>query len=202
MKIYVASNAAGGTSNLLVKQLARIALQPGRASPVIVVDDRYNLDQVSKGDAPVAHTSYHLDDFLHDKGSIADGVMLVDANQIATKLNALATKWVLFEFGQNDHATCLDFVRKLARYNYMTPMLRQKNVVFSVPCMYLVVFAQTLNEVFNNLPSSPMAVAQSGQIGMLFLSTKVERIFVSLPLLFAPLIRLNRFLIFIYKRFR
>ncbi|MBN0203662.1 hypothetical protein JTL45_34350, partial [Pseudomonas aeruginosa] len=108
---------------------------------------------------------------------------------------------VLFEFGQNDQATCLDFVRKLARYNYMTPTLRTKSVVFSVPGMFLAFFAKTLNESFNNLPASPIAVAQSGQVGMLLLSTKIERVFVSLPLLSAPLIRLNRLMMFIYRRF-
>ncbi|GAD64471.1 hypothetical protein [Aquipseudomonas alcaligenes] len=201
MKIYVVSNGGQATADQLVKQLSRITLQHGKASPVIVVDDRYNLDQVLMDDAPVANTSYHLDDFLHDKGSIADGVMMVDANQIATKLRALTAEWVLFEFGQNDQATCLDFVRKLARYNYMTPTLRTKSVVFSVPSMYLAFFARTLNESFNSLPSSPIAVAQSGQVGMLLLSTKIERVFVSLPLLSAPLIRLNRLMMFIYRRF-
>ncbi|KKJ94254.1 hypothetical protein PK34_18925 [Stutzerimonas stutzeri] len=201
MKIYVVSNGVQDTANQLVKQLAKITLQDSKASPVIVVDDRYNLDQVSEGDASVANTSYRLDDFLHDKGSIADGVMMVDANQIATKLNELGTEWVLFEFGQNDKATCFDFVRKLARYNFMTPTLRDRSVVFSVPSIYLGHFASAINESFNNLPAGPLAVDQSGQVGMLLMSIRIERVFVSLPLLSAPLIRMNRLVMFVYRRF-
>lgn len=202
MKIYVVSNGAQDTTDNLVKQLARITLQDSsKATPVIVVDDRYNLTQVSQNDVPVDHSSFHLNDFLHDNGSIADGVMLVNANQIATKLNALAPDWAVFEFGQNDQQTCLDFFRKLARYNYMTPALRHKSVVFSVPSMYLTFFAQTLNQAFNNLPTGQFKVAQSGQVGMLMSSIWIERVFVSRSLLLAPLIRLSRLAMFIYRRF-
>ncbi|HCF9865404.1 TPA: hypothetical protein NI798_005741 [Pseudomonas aeruginosa] len=201
MKIYVASNGFNDTADQLVKQLARIQLQDSKATPVVVVDERYNLGHALVEDADVPSTAFNLDDFLHEKGSIADGVMLVDANQIATKLFGLDSEWVVFEFGQNDQQTCIDFVRKLARYNYMTPTLRNKNVVFSVSSMYLAYFARTLNESFNNLPVGDLAVAKSGQVGMLMMSTKIERVFVGLPLLTAPLIRLNRLLMFIYGRF-
>ncbi|OOV93603.1 hypothetical protein [Pseudomonas sp. MF4836] len=202
MKIYVVSNGAQDTTDHLVKQLASITLQDStKATPVIVVEDRYNLTQVSQNDAPVDHSSFHLNDFLLEKGSIANGVMLVDANQIATKLNALATDWAVFECGQNDQQTCIDFFRKLARYNYITPTLRHKSVVFSVPSMYLAFFAQTLNQAFNNLPAGQLVVAQSDQVRMLMLSTDIERVFVSFPLLWAPFIRLNRLAMFIYKRF-
>lgn len=201
MKIYVASNDFNNTSDQLVKQLARINLQATKATPVVVIDERYNLDRALVEDAAVPNSAFHLDDFPHEKGSIDDGMMLVDANQIATKLSALDSEWVVFEFGQNDQQTCLDFIRKLARYNYMTPTLRNKNVVFSVPSMYLAYFARTINESFNNLPVGALAVAKSGQVEMLMLSTKIERTFVSLPLLYAPLIRLNRLMMFIYRRF-
>ncbi|PBY99096.1 hypothetical protein CJT42_32925, partial [Pseudomonas aeruginosa] len=67
--------------------------------------------------------------------------------------------------------------------------------------IYLAFFARMLNEAFNNLPIGPIAVAQSGQVGMLMMSTKIERVFVSLPLLSAPLIRLNRLVMFVYRRF-
>ncbi|MBB6343226.1 hypothetical protein HNP49_003424 [Pseudomonas fluvialis] len=201
MRIYVASNDFSDTADQLVKQLARINLQTTKATPVAVVDERYELSQALVKDADIPNTAFHLDDFLHEKGSVADGVMLVDANQIATKLSSLDTEWVLFEFGQNDQQTCIDFVRKLARYNYMTPTLRDTCVIFSVPSMYLGYFARTLNESFNNLAVGDLAVAKSGQVGMLMLSTKVERVFVGLPLLTAPLIRLNRLLMFVYDRF-
>ncbi len=202
MKIYVVSNGAQDTTGQLVKQLARITLQDSsKATPVIVVDDRYNLTQRSHDDAAVDNNSFHLNDFLHEEGSNANGIMSVNANKIATKLSALTTDWAVFEVGQNDQQTCLDFFRKLAHYNYITPTLRHKNVVFSVPSIYLTFFAQTLNHSFNNLPTGQLAVMQSGQVKMLILSTDIERVFVSFPLLLAPFIRLNRLAMFIYRRF-
>lgn len=202
MNIYVVSNGVQGTTDQLIKQLARITLQvSSKATPVIVVDDCYNLTQVSQDDAPVDHRAFHLNEFLHDNGRIADGVMLVDANRIATKLSALAPDWVMFEHGQNDQQTSLDFFRKLARYNYVAPTLRHKNVVFSVPSLYLAFFAQTLNQAFNNLPVGQLAVAQSGHVRMMMLSTDIERVFFSVPLLLTPLIRLSRLVMFIYRRF-
>lgn len=202
MKIYVVSNGVQDTTGHLVKQLSRITMQDSsKATPVIVVDDRYNLTQISHDDTAAESSSFHLNDFLHEKGSSADGEISVNANKIATKLSALTTDWVVFEFGQNDQQTCLDFFRKLARYNYITPMLRHKNVVFLVPSIYLAFFAQSLNHSFNNLPTGQLAVAQSGQVKMLILSTDIERVFVSFPLLLAPFIRLNRLAMFIYRRF-
>lgn len=200
MKIYVVSNGIQDTADQLVEQLSRITPQDSKASPVIVVDDRYNLHLGSENYAPLANTSYHLSDFFHDRGGIAGGAMMVDTHQIATKLNGLGTDWVLFEFGQNDKGSCFDFVRKLARYNYITPTLRAKNVIFSVPSIDLGLFAKEINESFNNLPASPISVAQSGQIRMLLISTKIERVFLGLPLLSVPLIRLKRLLMFIYRR--
>lgn len=201
MKIFVASNGFDETPGQLVAQLARIDVKPGKATPVVVVDERYTIKQALTDGAEPACAAFHLDDFLHEKGSIADGVMVVDTNQIATKLKGLNSEWVVFEFGQNDQQTCLDFVRKVSRYNYMNPSMRGRNVVFSVPSMYLAFFPRMLNEAFNNLPIGPIAVAQSGQVGMLMMSTKIERVFVSLPLLSAPLIRLNRLVMFVYRRF-
>lgn len=200
MNIYVVSHSGQNVADRqLIEQLSRITFERKKATPVIVVDDRYNLDQIGHQQELVDHTHFHLDDFLHDKGSNADGVMVVDINKISKQLNKPITHWVLFEFGQNDQATCLDFVQKLARYSYMTPSLRNKNIVFSVPSMYLVLFARMLNESFNNLPCSPIAVAQSGKVGMLFMSTNIEKVL--MPLWSGPMLRLNRLLMFIYQRF-
>jgi hypothetical protein len=202
VNIYVVSDSGQKTADqLLINHLSRITFEARKATPVIVVDDLFNLDQLGSNESAGEHSHFHLDDFLHEKGSIADGVMVVDANQIAKKLNNQTAPWVLFEFGQNDVATCLDFVRKLARFNYMSTSLRPKNIVFSVPSMYLGFFARSLNEAFNNLPCSPIAIQQSGHVDMLFLSTHLEKVFISLPLLTGPLRWVNRLLIFIYQRF-
>ena len=201
MRVYVASNCFNETPGQLVTQLARIDVQQSKATPVIVVDERYMIAKALGEDAEVLCTEFHLDDLLDEKGSIANGVMVEGTNRIATKLSTHVSDWVVFEFGQNDPQTCTDFVRKIARYNYINPSLRNKNVVFSVPSMYLAFFARTLNESFNNLPIGQLAVAQSGQVGMLMMSTKIESVFVSLPLLSTPLIHLNRLAMFIHRRF-
>ncbi|MBS7556928.1 MULTISPECIES: hypothetical protein [Pseudomonas] len=197
MNIFVVSNAIEETAYLLVKQLARITLRESKTTPVIVVDDRDSLTQDALADDFISSSSFILDDFLYDKKS----VLAVDANKLATKLSGLSSEWLVFEFGQNEHETCFDFVRKLARYNFMTPTLREKNVVFAVPGLSLTELARALNESFNNLPISHLSVAQSGQVRMLLFSTKIERAFISLPLISVPLMRLRRLVMFIYRRF-
>jgi len=200
MKIYVVSDEAYEASNFLAKQLDRIVVQPNKATPVIVVDDFYNLDQLSRSVAPVTHTIYRLSNF-EGRSANAGSVEAIDTNQIEDKLSNLTTEWVLFEFGQNDQATCIDFISKLARYNFMKPTLREKKVVFLVPEIYLAFFAKRINESFNNLPRSSMAGARSPQIGRLFISTNIERLFLNFRLLTSPLLQLIRLVKFIYRRF-
>lgn len=179
-----------------------MVVQPSKAFPVIVVDDRCNLDQLSIDDVPVACTSYCLESFLYARYSIEDGLVLVDVNEVANRLNTLSTEWVCFMLGQSDLATGIDFVRKLARYNYMTPKLRNKNVVFSVPEMYLAFFARTLNESFNNLPSSHTVLARSGSLRRLFLSIRIERLLLGFLVFAKPVIRVRRVLLLMYRRLR
>ncbi len=202
MKIYIVSNGLNYTSDQFVKQLASIKLQVTKATPVVVVDERHTVDRALVEQADVPNSAFHLDNYLHEKGSIYDGVMLVDANQITSKLSALDSEWVVFEFGQNYQQTCIDFLHKLARYNYMTPTLRNKNIVFSVPSVHLDYFARTISESFNNLPVNSYSVMRSGQVGMLMISSRIESLFFSFPLLFKPLLRLKRYIVFIYRRLK
>lgn len=200
MKIYVVSDAAYDANEFLAKQLARIVVQPNKATPVIVVDNLYNLDQLSRNDAPVTYTIYRLSNY-EGSSTIPDVAETINTNQIANKLSTLTTDWVLFEFGQNDQAACIDFITKLACYNFMKPTLREKKVVFLVPEIYLAFFAKRINESFNNLPHSSMAATPSRQVGMLFISTNIERLFISFRLLTSPLLQFTRLMKFIYRRF-
>jgi hypothetical protein len=201
VKIYVASDSLNDKPDQLVKQLARIKLRAAKTTPVIVVNERYNLDTELGEEADESNIAFHLDDFLHEKSSIADGVMLVDANQIGIKLCVLDSKWVVFEFHQNDQQPCLDFIRKLARYNYAVPTLRNKSVVFSVPSVLLAYYARIVNESFKNLPLHEPTNANSVQISYLMFSARVESAFMSLPLPTALLSWFNRLSMFIFKRY-
>lgn len=200
MIIYIASNGFNDTSEQLVKQLTCIKLQVKKTTPVVVVDERYNLDSAQVGGVDVSTETFHLEDSRQEDGSNAEGLMLVNFNRVITKLSTVDSKWIVFKFGP-DQKTYLDFVRKLARYNYVAPTLRKKNIVFLVPSAYLAYSARILNESFNNLPVGALAVAKSGQVGMMMTCSNIERVLVGLPRLSAPLIRLKRLLIFIGRRF-
>lgn len=199
MNIYVVSDEVCGTNGLLVNQLSRIIVQPTRVTPVIVVDNLYNLERPFKDDSPVVHAAYRLS--LHEGDSAGAGsVTAICASDIANKLGTEIGDWVLFEFGQNDHATCIDFVRELARYNFMSPKLRNKNIVFLVPSIYLAYFSRVIIESFRLLPIGRPAKNRSPQIGMLFMSINIERFFISFRLLATPLLQFIRLAKFIFRR--
>jgi hypothetical protein len=201
VNIFVSSQSGNALKDpILVAQMAQIKFEARKTVPVIVVDDRYSLAEITCELGKPEHTYFRLDDFLHDKGSNADGMMVVNENLIPTLLSGITTEWVVIEFGHNNQSTCLEFISKLARHSYMTPVLRTRNIVFSVPGMYLGFMARTINETFNNLPISKFTVAQSGKVGLLFMSSHLEKVFISMPLLTAPLARLNRALMFVYQR--
>jgi len=201
MNIYVVSKESKETSDQLVKQLSLITLQDNKTTQVIVIDDLYSLAQETCDDTSLHSTSPHFDHFLLDEGSAVDWVMKVDTNLRATSHKTTNSQWVLFEFGQCEQKAFHDFARKLAYYNYGTPTLRSKNIAFLVPSMYLAFFAKTINESFKNLPASQFTTSQSSQVSLLMLSTRIERVFISLPLLTASFIRLKRMAMFIYRRF-
>lgn len=200
MKIYVVSNAVCGVSDFFVKQLAQVEVQPSKAFPVIVVDERSNLNQLSSiDDVPLVCTSFRLEDFLDYKVGGGGSEMWADVNRIANKISVLSTEWVWFDFGQNNLEGCVDFVRKLARCNYMTRILCNKSIVFSVPNMHCQYIARILNESFNILPCDR---TESDQLGMLFLSIRIERLVIRFLVFARPLIVVRRVLSFMYRRFK
>lgn len=202
MNIFIVSHLSPKTERQeLIRQLSRIRCEPQKTVQVVAVDDRFNLAELPVRDRSTGVASFKLDDFFYEMGSTPDGVMRVDQNRIAQRMDAIHSHWVLIDFGQNDPNACADFILKLSRYSYMTPTLRDRNLVFSVPTIYLGTFARALNESFNNLPSNNSAFAQSGQVGMLFVSTSFEKIFTSLPLFSGVLIRLSRLAMYLYRRF-
>lgn len=190
MNIYVVTSDAYESNDLLIKQLARIVVQPNKATPVIVVDDLFNLDQLSRNDAPVASEVFQITDFKDINQ--AGGGEIADAKVGVTRLVMLKTEWVQFEFGHSDPETFIGLVRKLSRYNYMAPTLRKKNLVFIVPRIEIMHFSRILNESFNNISHSKYAIQESGSVNMLFRRATLERLIISLPLITPILSRLYR----------
>ncbi len=115
MKVFVVSKLSSSTASYqLICQLARIQHEQRKTVPVLVIDDRYNLSELPVSDSSTKHALFCLDDFLHD-----NGVSGIVANRIAQHMDKVESDWVLIDFGQHDSATCMDFIRKIARYNYL-----------------------------------------------------------------------------------
>ncbi|WP_440060900.1 hypothetical protein ACTAB0_26415 [Pseudomonas syringae] len=196
MKIFVVSHLSPTpASHELICQLSHIKHEPRKTVPVLVIDDRYNLAKLPVSDLSTDHVQFSLEDFLHE-----NGVSGVVANRVARHMDTVESDWVLIDFGQHDSATCMDFIRKIARYNYLSPRLRHRNIVIMVPAMHLGIYSRTLNESFNNLPVSTTASVRSAQIGRLFMVTRLEKVLISLPLLVGVLRRARRLFLRIFRR--
>lgn len=200
MKIYVSPSTGNPEFGVFLNQLARIDVPSIQTTPIVVVDDTYNLAVLAKGDTPLENTIFYLDDFLYDNASNSAGDRRVDTCKIAANISALATQWIVIDLGYTDKPSCRELLRELVKYNFITPSLRDKNVVFFVPTTALAAYARKLNESFNNLPCGITGISQSGQVGMLFLLARLETVFISYPILTAPLISLYRLALFFYRR--
>ncbi|KPW11631.1 hypothetical protein ABNM12_17830 [Pseudomonas syringae] len=196
MKVFVVSHLSPSpSSHQLICQLAHIQHEHRKTVPVLVIDDRYNLSELPVSDLPTEHALFSLEDFLHDNG--LSGIV---ANRIARHMDKVESDWVLIDFGQHDSATCMDFIQKIARYNYLSARLRKRNLVIMVPAMHLGIYSRTLNASFNNLPASTTASARSVQIRRLFMVTRLERVLISLPLLAGILRRIRRVALRVFRR--
>ncbi|ELQ13335.1 MULTISPECIES: hypothetical protein [Pseudomonas] len=196
MKVFVVSHLSPSTaSHQLICQLARIQHEHRTTVPVLVIDDRYNLAELPASDSSTEHALFSLDDFLH-----CNALSGIVANRVAQHMDKVESDWVLIDFGQHDSATCMDFIQKIARYNYLSTKLRKRNLVIMVPAMHLGIYSRTLNASFNNLPASTTASARSVQIGRLFMVTRLERVLTSLPLLAGILRRMRRVALRVFRR--
>ena len=196
MKVFVVSKLSSSTaSHQLICQLARIQHEHRKTVPVLVIDDRYNLSELPVSDSSTEHALFCLDDFLHD-----NGVSGIVANRIAQHMDKVESDWVLIDFGQHDSATCMDFIQKIARYNYLSARLRKRNLVIMVPAMHLSIYSRTLNASFNNLPASTTASVRSVQIGRLLMVTRLERVLMSIPRLAGVLRRMRRVALRVFRR--
>ncbi|RMO98204.1 hypothetical protein ALQ33_02737 [Pseudomonas syringae pv. philadelphi] len=196
MKVFVVSHLSPGPSGeALAGQLSRIRHEQGNTVPVLVIDERHNLREPSTDDRTVGSTEFSLDDFLHENG--ISGIVV---NRIALLMDKVDSDWVMIDFGQHDLHICMDFIQKIARYNYLAPTLRNRNLVILVPAMYLGICSRAFNASFNNLPSNASESSRSARVGRLFRITRIEKVLISLPLLYGLLRRVRHLLRRLFRR--
>ncbi|HHQ2716930.1 TPA: hypothetical protein ACSPMB_002813 [Pseudomonas aeruginosa] len=207
MKIFVVSQYAlapkaqpgPGSLTSLIQQLACVDVADSNATSVVAVSDTYNLGAVTSI-ASDDIAAFVLDDFRDQRQQSVNDVVCIDSNVLATKLNRNTCSWVAIDFEQNLPVNSTDLIRKISRYAFMGRALQDKNLVLLVPPLYVGFYARSVNEAFNNLPVSSIEIARSGQTNMLFMSTTMERVILSLPLLTGPIRRLNHLLMHVYQR--
>lgn len=172
MNIFIVAAPSRETAGqALIGRLACINSERRGNTPVIVVDDVDYLPEPELGHVPMVR--FGLEHF---------GGCELACEDIARHMNAVVTDWVLIELGQHEQPVCIDFIKKLARYNYLSHRLRHCNLVFLAPAMSLGVLARTLNASFNNLPAGHAVVNQAGPLRRLFIMTHIKRVLICLPL--------------------
>lgn len=196
MNIFIVA-AAGQepAGRALVDRLASIKFEPRRNIPVIVVDDIGSLPEPAPGNVLIEHARFSLEQF-----GPSHRVSGLPCENIARHMDTVASDWVLVECVQYAPSACIDFIEKLARYNYLSHRLRHCNLVFSVPAISLGVLARTLNTSFNNLPTDTTAVNQAGQIRRLFIIVHIMRVLIGLPLPRGVLQRCHTIFRGVYRR--
>lgn len=184
----------------LIAQLSHVEVPESTKTSIIAIDDRYNLSNEASGEAQLDFHSFQLDDFLHQKGSIIDGKVVVDANQISRLFHAVETEWVIVDFGMHDILTATDFIHKLATYFFLAPAPANRQLVFLVQGVLLPIFLRAANSAFNQLPESNMVIAKSAQVEMLFLSVIAEKTIDRLAFITWLTVQMKRLVPFITRR--
>ncbi|MDH1072472.1 hypothetical protein N5C93_06455 [Pseudomonas nitroreducens] len=200
MKVFVVARDAG-TVDLdgLVARLSAIQTEDAPRSSIIAVDNFYNL--VAQPDTELgARRGFLLDDFLHEKGSFADGKVVLDTNRIAEQIGSIEQDWLVFDFGQHALSTGEDFIGKLATCLFMLPPARQSKLVFIVPRVQLPLYLRASNAALNVLPEIRSLSGSSLETDLLFLSATTEKLVARIPLLKWPFVMLRALARFAIRR--
>lgn len=220
MKVFIVSQPSSGMSKCeLIRQLDCIETSTSKAIQVIAVDDLYSLGSIAevtsqglfaelKGalvNCPVdvperVFTSFSLGDFRDQHQTGTNDTIPIDGNLLACLLEQVQSNWCAIDFEQNTQENSIALIKKLARYCHIGRNLDGRNLVLMVPSLHVPHYARLANEAFNCLPVSPIELDRSGQTNMIFLSSTMERIILSLPLLTGPIRRLNMLLLSLYQR--
>lgn len=196
MNIFVVSSPSSTfDSQALVSNLSRIHFESGKTVSVIVVDKRYNLGALPTRSRPTDHKRFKLLDFLHST------THEVQAEKVAQHMDKVQNSWVLIDLCQHDQTTCDDLIFKLSRYCFLSPALRNRNIVFTTPAIHLGSTAGTINMSFNVLPMSNHTRNQSNQMKILFMAVDLERVLIYVPFLRSILHRVRVLSHLAYRRF-
>lgn len=196
MNVFVVAHDVGPVNtDSLVQMLSAIQTERVSRNSIIAVDSLYNLPAASEVESGLCQ-GFLLDDFVHAKGSIADGKVILDTNRIAEQIGSIDREWLVIDFGQHKFDTGQDFIAKLAACLYILPRGAQRKLVFVISRVQLPLYLRACNAAFNVLSQTRSTSADSLQTNMLFLSAGTEKFVERLPLLkwpFALLRALARF---------
>ncbi len=196
MKVFVVCHRdAEHDSQALIRRMSRIHSEPSRITPVIVVENCYNLDELPDTGVPTDYHSFNLEDFY-----IGMSRCEMEPNRIAVRVEEVDSHWVLFNAGQHGLEAFRDFVKALSRYNFTSSTLRDRNLVFTAPLVQLCAFACVVNESFNNLPVDSARPGYANQVRTLFFRIRLEVLLGSLPLPIGALRRVKGVLRRVYRR--
>lgn len=206
MKIFVVSHSAVPTNRAeLPLLLGQIEITVCRATPVVLIDQFHNLDARSALDLESKsgqhlEARFRLEEFREKSQLSSMDSVAIDLNLFAEHLHHVQAPWVSFDVECHQAASVAEFLRKLARYYFLSNRLTEQNVVILVPPAYLSFFGRLANEAFNNLPVGSLEIARNGQTKMLLMSTTIERVIIGLPFLTRPLLRMRSLLLQMYRR--
>lgn len=199
MNVFVVARDAGPTSTReLVQMLDTIQTESAARSSIVAVDSFYNLPVASGAEGECM--AFQLDDFVHAKGSITDGKVILDTNRIAEQVGSADQGWLVVDFGQHRLETGQDFIAKLAACFYMLPPAQQRKLAFRVARVQLPLYLRASNAAFNVLPETRGESSGSLQTNMLFLSAGTEKFVERLPLFKLPFAMLRALARFAMRR--
>ncbi|WP_235375712.1 hypothetical protein [Pseudomonas aeruginosa] len=194
----IAQDAARGQLPRTVTYLAQVPLDSSLLTAVVVIDERSW--EVPEGDVCPGLKTFLLDDFLHEKGSVANGEFTADANVIAEKLSQASESWLVVDMGLHGRNVVQDFIRKLATFTYLFPALRGKNIVLLMPQLFLGFMGRYVNDALNNTPASVGVEDGAHRYELFLFSILMEKLYMSSPFIAWPVTRLWSSFRFVYKR--
>ncbi|QIE89950.1 hypothetical protein [Pseudomonas nitroreducens] len=199
MKIFLISQeSASGRLPEVAGYLSQIELPASLLTPVVVIDEREWRRE--KGAQLPSSRSFQLDDFLHARGSVANGEITADANVVGDKLCATEESWLFIDLGLHHQTVSKDFIRKLATFTFLFRGLQGRSLVLLMPRLYLGFMGRYVNEVFNNVPASFSADDGASRFSLFLLSTVVEKLYMSSPVVAWPISKARQLVRFFYER--
>lgn len=199
MNIFlIAQDAARGQLPRAVTYLESVPLEASLLTSVIVIDERSWL--VAEGDVVPSVKTFLLDDFIHEKGSVANGELTADGNVIAEKLSQALESWLVVDIGLHDLNVAKDFIRKLATFTYLYPGLRERHIVLLMPQLFLGLMGRYVNDVFNNTPASMGVEEGTHRYELFLLSTLMKKLYMISPFIVRPIAMALALFRFFYRR--